>query len=190
MGCDVVVSAANETLEGGGGVAQAVHAAAGPELLDECCSIVAVPVLVEGGAIPVGDVARCPVGQVRVTKAYNIDNAKWILHTVTPLLDDQTGQPRPDLLAQCYRNCMDALDKLAAESIAFCALGTGFFGFPQVSAAQIAIRTVRDCILSESKSDSSSLKTVIFSTWGPEQNEVYERVLAADLVAGSRGIGS
>ena len=181
MSCQVVVNAANETLEGGGGVDQAVHEAAGPQLLKECQSIPAVCVTQEGGAIPVGDFCRCPVGQVRVTKAYNIAEAEWIFHTVAPLLD-RDGQPQPKLLQQCYRGCLEATKERNVESIAFCSLGTGFYGFPQVLAAKVAIAAVTDWISQDQRgrvsSTGSKLSRVVFSTWGADQTEIYERLLA------------
>lgn len=127
---DAIVNAANETLLGGGGVDQAIHARAGPELVAECSRL---------PANRFGE--RCAVGEALRTEGHGLP-AKFVIHTVAPLLDDD-GQPQGHLLAQCYESCLRHVDGQHVRSLAFCCLGTGFYGFPMVPAAKIALGTVR-----------------------------------------------
>ena len=73
--------------------------------------------------------ARCPVGEARITKAYAIKNARHIIHSVAPLLD-KDGNPRPLILEQCYTSCLNLASQYNLKSIAFCSLATGFYGYP------------------------------------------------------------
>jgi len=175
INADAVVNAANEMLEGGGGVDQAIHAVAGPQLRDRCAEIPFVTVSRVGGAIHQGEQARCPVGEARSTPAFNLPHAKYIIHTVAPLLDDD-GKPREELLQRCYSECLEAASESGCESIAFCALGTGFYGFPQVLGAQIAVCTAHQWLL-ESHSRATSLSKVIFCMYGSNAIQVYPVVL-------------
>ena len=77
----------------------------------------------------VGDYARCPVGEARITLAYNIHNVKHIIHTVAPLLDND-GKSRPAVLKRCYFSCLELASLNSLKSVAFCSLGTGFYGYP------------------------------------------------------------
>ena len=175
VAADAVVNAANETLEGGGGVDQAIHAVAGQELRAACVAIPLVTVSQVGGAIHVGERARCPVGEARVTPAFNLPHAKHIIHTVAPLLDEN-GHPRAERLQSCYIECLKAAAAAECASVAFCALGTGYYGFPQVPAAEIAISTTRQWLLG---SEMSTLKTVIFCMYGSNDEKIYPAVLGS-----------
>src|SRR4051794_15541528 len=86
---DAIVNAANSSLLGGGGVDGAIHAAAGPRLLEECRAL-------RRTAYPQG----LPVGDAVATDGYDLP-ARWVIHTVGP--NRHRGQTRPELLASCFR---------------------------------------------------------------------------------------
>jgi O-acetyl-ADP-ribose deacetylase len=123
---DAIVTAANESLLGGGGVDGAIHRAAGPELA------------AAGGAI-----APCDPGDAKATPAFRLDPpVRHVIHTVGPVWDGG-DQREAEVLASCYRRCLAVADELGARSIAFPAIATGIYGFPAAEAARIAVRTLR-----------------------------------------------
>jgi O-acetyl-ADP-ribose deacetylase (regulator of RNase III) len=63
-------------------------------------------------------------------------------------------------------------DGSRCESIAFCCISTGVFGFPQEAAAMIAIDTVR-CWLDKRGSNMH----VIFNVFKPEDERIYHEFL-------------
>src|SRR5688572_6423821 len=127
---DAVVNAANETMLGGGGVDGAIHAAAGPQLLDAC------------RALPeVRPDVRCPTGDARITPGFALP-ARYVIHTVGPVWrGGHAGED--DLLASCYRASLKLAEEHACRSVAFPAISCGIYGFPLQRAAAIAVREVR-----------------------------------------------
>jgi len=150
---DAVVNAANARLGPGGGVAGAIHRAAGPGLAEE--------------AIPLGPISP---GEAVITGAHGLPN-RFVIHTLGPVF----GQDRPEaeLLARCYRNALALAEDNGASSIAFPAVSTGIFGYPVEDAAAVALRTVRDA-----SEDLSVVHLVRFVLFGEGDLRVHERALS------------
>lgn len=120
---DAIVNAANASLLGGGGVDGAIHRAAGPRLLDACRAL--------GG---------CETGQAKITPGFNLP-ARFVIHTVGPVWHG--GDHNEDaLLASCYRSSFALCRPNDIRTIAFPAISTGAYGFPNARAARIALTEI------------------------------------------------
>ncbi|MET7949282.1 O-acetyl-ADP-ribose deacetylase [Micromonospora sp. NPDC005324] len=123
---DAVVTAANESLLGGGGVDGAIHRAAGPRLAQA------------GAAL-----APCDPGDAVATPAFDLaPPIRHVIHTVGPVWEGG-GYGEADVLASCYRRSLAVADEIGARSVAFPAIATGVYGFPSDQAAKIAVSTIR-----------------------------------------------
>ncbi|MCK9230366.1 MAG: macro domain-containing protein [Syntrophales bacterium] len=119
---DAIVNAANARLRPGGGVAGAIHRAAGPGLEEECRPL-----------------APIRPGQAVITSGHGLPN-RWVIHCLGPVYG--VDEPSDKLLADCYRNAMLLAEENSIRSIAFPALSTGAFGYPMEDATRIAFGTV------------------------------------------------
>jgi len=156
---EAIVNAANARLESGGGVAGAIHAAAGPGLAEEARPLA-----------PIGP------GEAVVTSGHNLPN-RYVIHALGPVYGQD--HPEAELLANCYRNSLAIAEERGISSVAFPALSTGVFGYPKREAAEVALGTV----IAEAES-LRSVRLVRFVLFGEEDRQVYEDTLARLLGEG------
>ncbi|MFO7744300.1 MAG: macro domain-containing protein [Psychroflexus sp.] len=148
-----VVNAANAQLKTGGGVAGAIHRAAGPGLYDECRSL-----------------APINPGEAVITGAYRLPN-EYVIHCLGPVYG--RDQPEDELLADCYRNALKISEEKGIKSIAFPALSTGAFGYPSKDAAKVAFKTILE-LLSELK----AVNKIRFVLYDEKDLEIHEDILS------------
>ncbi|RMF08393.1 MAG: O-acetyl-ADP-ribose deacetylase [Alphaproteobacteria bacterium] len=149
---DAIVNAANAQLRTGGGVAGAIHRAAGPGLAEEC-----------------RDLAPIKPGEAVITAAYNLPNL-YVIHCLGPVYGKD--EPAAELLADCYRNALRLADEKELTSVAFPAISTGAFGYPLEPAARVAVKTIRDMT-----PDLSSVRRVRFVLFSDKDCVTYHRLL-------------
>jgi O-acetyl-ADP-ribose deacetylase (regulator of RNase III) len=126
---DAIINAANSTLLGGGGVDGAIHAAAGPLLLEECRRV-------RRKAYPGG----LPVGYAVATGAGSLP-CRWVIHTVGP--NWHRGQRDEADLAACFANSLSEALRVGARSVAFPAVSAGAYGWEGATVARIAVAAVQ-----------------------------------------------
>ena len=150
---DAVVNAANAELESGGGVAGAIHEAAGPDLEEESRPL-----------------APIEPGEAVITGGYDLPNPH-VIHVLGPVYG--SDEPEDELLARCYREALALAEENGVASLAFPAISTGAFGYPVEEAADIALQTV-----SGSAAELQNVRLIRFVLFSEEDAEVYERMLS------------
>lgn len=164
LSVDAIVNAANSAMLGcfvpcHGCIDNAIHSAAGLQLRDECNR------LMERQGHPE------PAGQAKLTAGYNLP-ARYVLHTVGPVIQDRVSRRDRELLASCYRACLELAAEHDLQSIAFCCISTGEFRFPNREAAQIAVQTVKEFLRTP-----TSIKKVIFNVFKEIDADIYRALL-------------
>ena len=150
---DAVVNAANAELKIGGGVAGAIHRAAGPGLTEETRSM-----------------APIKPGEAVISGGHNLPN-EYVIHCLGPVYG--RDKPEDELLASCYDNALRLAEKNGIQRIAFPSISTGAFGYPMRDAAEVAFETVK-----ESLDGLSSVKLIRFVLWGEEAMNIHEEVMS------------
>ena len=113
-----------------------------------------------------------PAGRAKLTEGYNLP-ARYVLHTVGPVVGRQTtARDRADL-ASCYRSCLELAAEKDLHSVAFCCISTGEFHFPNEKAAETAVATVKEFLAQK----ETSVEKVIFNVFKDRDREIYEELL-------------
>lgn len=162
--CDAIVNAANSGMTGcyqpcHSCIDNCIHTYAGIQLRNACAEIISAQGHEE------------PTGQAKITPGFNLP-CRYVIHTVGPIVDGRLTKRHEAQLASCYRSCLQLAAENGCESIAFCCISTGVFGFPKEEAAEIAIRTVR-----EWKAETGSRMRVVFNVFSDRSLELYQRKL-------------
>ena len=134
LAVDAIVNAANSQLLGcfspnHGCIDNAIHTYAGVQLRLACHEIMQRQGREE------------PTGTAKITPGFNLP-AKFVLHTVGPIVSGPLTERHCKELASCYQSCLALAEENNLKSVAFCCISTGVFGFPQKEAARIAVETV------------------------------------------------
>ena len=163
--CDAIVNAANSGMTGcyqpnHNCIDNAIHTFAGMQLRLECDRIMKAQGHLE------------PTGQAKITPSYNLP-ARYILHTVGPIVDGPLTPQHEAELTSCYESCLALAAENHLESVAFCCISTGVFCFPNHRAAEIAAQTVHDFLARD-----TSVKRVVFNVFKDLDLAIYEDLLA------------
>lgn len=162
--CDAIVNAANSALLGcwqpcHSCIDNIVHSLSGVQLRIKCNEIMQAQGHEE------------ETGTAKITPAYNLP-CKYVLHTVGPIISGPLHEEDCDLLAGCYRSCLELAAENSIRSVAFCCISTGVFHFPQQRAAEIAVETVRRFLETD-----SSIDRVIFNVFTDRDLAIYQKLL-------------
>ena len=161
---DAIVDADNDRLLGcfvpcHGCIDNAIHSAAGLQLRDECSR------LMEQQGRPE------PTGQAKLTGGYNLP-ARYVLHTVGPIIHGRVTPRDREQLASCYRSCLKLASEHELQSVAFCCISTGEFHFPNQEAARIAVQTVKEFLQAP-----TTVRKVIFNVFKDIDAKIYTDLL-------------
>ena len=161
---DAIVNAANSQMLGcfvpcHGCIDNAIHSAAGLQLRDECNRIM------EQQGRPE------PTGQAKLTGGYNLP-ARYVLHTVGPIIHGHVTPRDREQLASCYRSCLKLASEHELQSVAFCCISTGEFHFPNQEAARIAVQTVKEFLQAP-----TTVRKVIFNVFKDIDAKIYTDLL-------------
>lgn len=147
-----VVNAANAQLKTGGGVAGAIHRAAGPGLAEEAAPM-----------------APIKPGEAVITGAHDLPN-DYVIHCLGPVYGQD--QPEDELLADCYKNALQRAEENDIDSIGFPSISTGAFGYPMEDAARVAFLAINDAVKGLKK-----VKLIRFVLYGKEAFETHKKVM-------------
>lgn len=151
-GVEAIVNATNAQLKTGGGVAGAIHNAAGTGLAEEC-----------------EPMAPIKPGEAVISGAHDLPN-KYVIHCLGPVYGQD--EPSDKLLANCYANALQLAEEHSISSVAFPAISTGIFGYPMKEAAKVAFSTIKDIT-----PNLNSVKEIRFVLYSQSDLELHRQVM-------------
>ena len=162
--CDAIVNAANSRMLGcfspcHGCIDNIIHTMSGVQLRLACDELMRAQGHEE------------PTGQAKITPGFNLP-ARYVLHTVGPIIDDEVTERDEALLASCYRSCLELAGQNGLRSVAFCCISTGVFRFPPDRAAGIAVQAVKEFLRKD-----TSVRRVIFNVFKDSDLAIYRELL-------------
>ncbi|MER5619464.1 macro domain-containing protein [Streptosporangium sp. NPDC002544] len=166
LAADAIANAANSALLGcyrpmHPCVDNAIHNAAGPRMRDDCAVIMTLQGSPE------------PTGTAKITRGYHLP-ARYVLHTVGPVVDGPLGAGHAADLAGSYRSCLEVAAAVdGVRTVAFCGISTGVFGYPKPAAARVALNAVADWM----EAHPGRLDRVVFNVYGADDHTAYLRAL-------------
>ena len=165
LGADAIVNAANNALLGcfiphHKCIDNAIHSRAGVQVRLDCSKIMGLQGEPE------------PAGCAKITLGYNLP-AKYIIHTVGPMVRREVTEQDRAMLRSCYTSCLDVAAEAGLSSVAFCCVATGVFSFPHAEAAEIAVGAV----LRWKMRHADVRMHIIFNTYLDEDTAVYRNIL-------------
>ncbi len=146
---EAVVTAANTRLRGGGGVDGAVHAAAGPRLLQALRAL-----------------APCPPGGAVITEAFDLAPVRWVIHAVGPIYQ---GPQDAATLASAYTQALARADEVGATTVAFPSISTGAYGYPLAEAAAVSMQALCGAV--------TAVQSVLLVAFSSQVQELWEQAL-------------
>ncbi len=156
---EAIVNAANSSLMGGGGVDGAIHRAGGPAILEECKQIVSRQ-------------GRLPTGEAVMTTGGNL-KAKYVIHTVGPVVWHGGSKDEAALLESAYRESLKLVADSHLASISFPSISTGAYGYPVDKASKVAL----EAVISFLRESTTSLKEVVFVLFDSRTFDAYSAAL-------------
>lgn len=117
---EVIVNAANSSLQHGGGVALAISSAAGKELRKECEQYISKH-------------GQVPTGSAMITTGGNL-KANYVIHTVGPIWGSGNEDEK---LKSAIKSSLEICEKHDIKSCSFPAISSGIYGFPKERCAKL-----------------------------------------------------
>lgn len=165
-GTEAIVTAANTSLAGGGGVDGAIHRAAGHELL-----------------AAIRQIGHCPTGSAVVTPSFQLPPpTRRVIHAVGPVYHSYSPERAAELLRGAYTAALEICEREGLSSVGLPSISTGVYGYPVEQAAPVAIGAILDHVRAHPQ---SALKLVRLVLYNESPARVYERALERAASAGA-----
>lgn len=103
---------------------------------------------------------------------FKLEHAKHVIITFAPGYVGGTDK-EDEKLALCYENSIKLTQLLNVKKIAFPAIATGILQYPKREAAEIAVRTIRECC-----NGKVGIEEVILAVVDNENFQIYKEVLS------------